>query len=77
LTNGRIGWNIVTGYVDSGARGLGQDGLADHDQRYDRADDFLELSYKLWEGSWEDDAVIADRARRIIYRSGQGPFDHA
>ena len=65
LTNGRIGWNIVTGYVDSGARGLGQDGLADHDQRYDRADDFLELSYKLWEGSWEDDAVIADRARRV------------
>ena len=65
LSNGRIGWNVVTGYVDSGARGLGQDGLAAHDSRYDRADDFLELSYKLWEGSWEDGAVIADRARRI------------
>lgn len=65
LSNGRIGWNIVTGYVDSGARGLGQDGLAEHDTRYDRADDFLELSYKLWEGSWEDGAVIADKARRI------------
>ena len=65
LTNGRIGWNIVTGYVDSGARGLGQDGLAEHDSRYDRADDFLELSYKLWEGSWEEGAVIADKARRI------------
>lgn len=65
LTNGRMGWNIVTGYVDSGARGLGQDGLDAHDSRYDRADDFLELAYKLWEGSWEDGAVIADKARRI------------
>ena len=65
LTNGRIGWNIVTGYVDSGARGLGQDGLAEHDSRYDRADDFITLAYKLWEGSWEDGAIIADKARRI------------
>ncbi|MDR3399027.1 MAG: LLM class flavin-dependent oxidoreductase [Pandoraea sp.] len=65
LTNGRIGWNIVTGYVDSGARGLGQDGLAEHDSRYDRAEDFLELAYKLWEGSWDDGAVVADKARRI------------
>ena len=65
LTNGRIGWNIVTGYVDSGARGLGQTGLDEHDRRYERAEDFLELSYKFWEGSWEDGAVIADKARRI------------
>ncbi|THJ32125.1 LLM class flavin-dependent oxidoreductase [Lampropedia aestuarii] len=65
LSKGRIGWNIVTGYVDSGARGLGQEGLDEHDRRYDRADDFLELAYKLWEGSWEEGAVIADKARRI------------
>ena len=81
LTNGRIGWNIVTGYVDSGTRGLGQDGLAEHDSRYDRADDFLDLSYKLWEGSWEDGAVVADKARRIHVLpdkvhvvSHEGPF---
>ena len=84
LTNGRIGWNIVTGYVDSGARGLGQNGLAEHDSRYDRADDFLELSYKLWEGSWEEGAVIADKARRIHALPGkvhpvvhEGPFYRA
>jgi FMN-dependent oxidoreductase (nitrilotriacetate monooxygenase family) len=65
LTQGRIGWNIVTGYIDSGARGLGQDALAAHDQRYDRADDFLDLCYKLWEGSWEDDAVVFDKEKRI------------
>lgn len=81
LTNGRIGWNIVTRYVDSGTRGLGQDGLAEHDSRYDRADDFLDLSYKLWEGSWEDGAVVADKARRIHVLpdkvhvvSHEGPF---
>ena len=65
LTCGRVGWNIVTGYVDSGARGLGLDGLTAHDQRYDQADDFLTLAYKLWEGSWDDGAVVADKARRI------------
>lgn len=65
LSNGRIGWNIVTGYVDSGARGLGQEGLDAHDSRYDRAEDFLQLAYKLWEGSWEDGALIADKQRRI------------
>lgn len=84
LTNGRLGWNIVTGYLDSGARGVGQDGLADHDGRYDRADDFLELSYKLWEGSWEDDAVIRDRTGRIYAQPDkvhaihhEGPFYRA
>ncbi|MFT4185264.1 MAG: LLM class flavin-dependent oxidoreductase [Rhizobium sp.] len=66
LTGGRIGWNIVTGYLDSAARALGQDGQADHDRRYDRADDYLEVLYKLWEGSWDDDAVRADRQARIF-----------
>ena len=65
LTGGRIGWNIVTGYLDSAARALGQDGQAAHDTRYDRADDYLDVLYKLWEGSWDDDAVVADRAARI------------
>ena len=65
LTGGRIGWNIVTGYLDSAARAVGQDGLAQHDSRYDRADDYLDLLYKLWETSWGDDAVRRDRAARI------------
>lgn len=65
LTDGRIGWNIVTGYLDSAARAIGQDGLTAHDTRYDRAEDYLEVLYKLWEGSWDDDAVREDRASRI------------
>jgi FMN-dependent oxidoreductase (nitrilotriacetate monooxygenase family) len=65
LTNGRIGWNIVTGYLDSAARALGRPGQLPHDERYDQAEEFVEICYKLWEGSWEDDAVVIDRARRI------------
>ncbi len=60
LTGGRMGWNIVTGYLDSAARAIGLDAQAAHDDRYDLADEYMELVYKLWEGSWEDDAVLAD-----------------
>jgi len=65
LTNGRIGWNIVTGYLDSAARAMGMTTQVAHDRRYDQADEFLEVSYKLWEGSWEDSALAADKARRL------------
>ncbi len=66
LTNGRVGWNVVTGYLDSAARGMGQAANRAHDARYEAAEDFLAALYKLWEGSWEDDAVRRDRAGRIF-----------
>lgn len=66
LTRGRVGWNIVTGYLDSGARAMGLDGQFAHDERYARAEDYLELLYKLWEGSWEDGAVRRDKAGRVF-----------
>jgi FMN-dependent oxidoreductase (nitrilotriacetate monooxygenase family) len=62
LTGGRIGWNIVTGYLDSAARAIGIEGQVAHDDRYDLADEYMSLVYKLWEGSWDDEAVCADRA---------------
>ena len=65
LTNGRIGWNIVTGYLDSAARAVGLTGQTAHDDRYDLADEYMQLVYKLWEGSWEDGAVLRDRANGI------------
>lgn len=65
LTRGRIGWNIVTGYLDSAARAMGQHELTSHDRRYDQADEFLDVAYQLWEGSWQDDALVADRERRL------------
>lgn len=66
LTNGRVGWNVVTGYLPSAARNMGHDDQLEHDQRYDVADEYLEVLYKLWEGSWEDDAVIRDRASGVF-----------
>ena len=64
-SNGRIGWNIVTSYLDSAARNLGRGEQMSHDQRYDRGDEFMEVTYKLWEGSWEDDAVVIDKAKGV------------
>lgn len=64
LTRGRIGWNIVTGYLESAARNLGLPRRA-HDDRYDQADEYMEVVYKLWEQSWDDDAVPRDRAKGV------------
>jgi len=52
LTQGRIGWNIVTGYLDSAARAMGLSGQMEHDDRYDLADEYMQVVYKLWEGGW-------------------------
>lgn len=65
LTNGRIGWNIVTGYLDSAARAMGFTAQMEHDDRYDLADEYMTVVYALWEGGWRDDAVIRDRAAGI------------
>ncbi|WP_060633850.1 NtaA/DmoA family FMN-dependent monooxygenase [Pseudonocardia sp. EC080610-09] len=64
LTRGRVAWNVVTGYLPDAARNYGLDAAVGYDDRYERAEEFLEVSYKLWEGSWDDDAVVRDRARR-------------
>lgn len=66
LTNGRIGWNVVTGYLPAAARNMGQTDQPAHDARYDHADEYLEVLYKLWEGSWEDDAVLRDTERGVF-----------
>jgi FMN-dependent oxidoreductase (nitrilotriacetate monooxygenase family) len=66
LTRGRIGWNIVTGYLDSAAKGMGLSTQLGHDQRYEVAEEYMEVVYKLWEASWEDGAVRRDRAARIF-----------
>ncbi len=65
LSRGRVGWNIVTGYLDSAAKAMGLREQVEHDRRYDQADEYLEVLYKLWEGSWENGAVLNDREQRI------------
>ncbi len=66
LTNGRVAWNVVTGVLESAARAIGMTEQVAHDRRYDMADEYMELIYKLLEGSWEDDAAVRDRATRVF-----------
>src|SRR5207245_11784771 len=66
LTKGRIGWNIVTGYLNSAAAGMGLTVQPRHEERYQIADEYMQVVYRLWEGSWEDGAVLRDRERRLF-----------
>ncbi len=66
LTDGRVGWNIVTGYLNSAARGVSGTDQTSHDTRYEIGDEYMEVMYRLWEGSWEHDAVVRDRAAGIF-----------
>jgi FMN-dependent oxidoreductase (nitrilotriacetate monooxygenase family) len=61
LTEGRVAWNIVTSYLDSAALNHGLKEQLPHDERYAIAHEYMDVVYKLWEGSFRDDAVLADR----------------
>ncbi len=65
ISGGRVAWNVVTSYLEDAGRNLGYGGLPPHEERYDRADEYLEVLFKLFEGSWDDDAVLADVERGI------------
>ena len=78
LTKGRVAWNIVTSYLPNAGMNFGLGGLPSHDERYDLADEYLDVVYKLWEGSWEDDAVLRDTERGIYADPAKvHPIDHA
>lgn len=70
LTNGRVGWNIVTSYLPNAARNFGLADQIPHDTRYEMAAEYIEVLYKLWEGSWDDDAVVADKEGGTYSRPG-------
>src|SRR5690349_11789357 len=60
LSGGRAAWNVVTSVNDSEAQNFGLETHLDHDQRYDRAEEFLEAVTALWD-SWEEGALVMDR----------------
>ena len=60
LTRGRIAWNVVTSYLADANANFGIDDQLAHDERYDRAEEYLEVVYQLWEHSWEEDAMVRD-----------------
>ncbi|MFD4459165.1 LLM class flavin-dependent oxidoreductase [Nocardia sp. NPDC058480] len=61
LSAGRAAWNVVTSVNDSEAQNFGMDAHLGHAERYDRADEFLEVVGGLWD-TWDDDAIVHDRA---------------
>lgn len=65
LTNGRVGWNIVTSANERAFRNLGVPGGMSHDERYEWAKEYVDVAYKLWEGSWDVGAVVDDAARGV------------
>ena len=74
LSGGRAGWNIVTS--SDGERNYGYETIPGQDERYDRADEFVEVVEKLW-GSWDPDAVRIDRSTRTFVDPDRvHPIDH-
>ena len=65
VTEGRIGWNCVTGSNDGAAQNYGHDKHRPHDERYDIADEFADVVTRLWE-AWEPDAVVLDRDKPMF-----------
>ena len=63
-SRGRVGWNIVTTAGADAARNFGLDDVPLHKERYDRAEEFVDVVTKLWD-SWADDATIADKAAGV------------
>jgi FMN-dependent oxidoreductase (nitrilotriacetate monooxygenase family) len=65
ISKGRIAWNIVTSAQENAFRNFGFDGLVEHDERYRWADEYIDVLYKLWEGSWDEGALLQDRESGI------------
>ncbi len=64
-TDGRLGWNVVTSFNANMFRSFGHDGTLSHDDRYDWAYEYVDVAYKLWEGSWDEDALVQDKERGV------------
>lgn len=80
LSGGRVGWNVVTtGTAETAVKAFGVPMVA-HDDRYEMADDFMHLVYKLWEGAWEPDALVRDKngnfadPEKVHRISHEGPY---
>lgn len=80
ISGGRVGWNIVTTATIDAARNFGRSTLPPHTERYERAEEFVQIAKDLWQG-WDGDAVLADKdlgiwadGRRIHRTNHAGRF---
>jgi FMN-dependent oxidoreductase (nitrilotriacetate monooxygenase family) len=65
MTGGRAAWNVVTSLNDGEAQNMGRDEVIEHDLRYDRADEFMDIVLGHW-NAWEDDAIVQDKAAGLF-----------
>ncbi len=65
MTSGRAAWNVVTSLNNSEAHNMGKEAHAEHDLRYDMADEFMEIVLGHWD-SWDDDAIVIDKASGLF-----------
>jgi FMN-dependent oxidoreductase (nitrilotriacetate monooxygenase family) len=70
LSNGRIGWNVVTGSSPDAAVNFSRDRHPPHAERYAMAEEYLRVAKGLWD-SWEDGALVADRKTGVFIDTGK------
>lgn len=76
ISNGRVGWNIVTSWLAAAAGNFGDTGQSSHADRYARGEEFMAVVKALWD-SWADDAVLDDRSGgRYARPDGIRPVNH-
>ncbi len=71
LTKGRVAWNAVTSHLETAAKNVGLQTQIPHDERYQMAEEYLIATYKLWESSWRDDAVVKDEQTKQYTAPGR------
>ena len=64
ISGGRVGWNVVTSIAKEIGPNFGVTEFPTPEERYERADEFVDVVLKLWD-SWEPDALVVDKARGI------------
>jgi N-acetyl-S-(2-succino)cysteine monooxygenase len=64
VTGGRFGWNVVTTGNANAAKNFGTHDHPEHDDRYARAAEFVDVTKRLWD-SWAEDAIVGDRESGI------------
>lgn len=70
MTVGRAAWNVVTSLNDNEARNMGRQQVVEHDERYDQADEFMEIVLGHW-NTWDDDAIVLDKAKGLFADSSK------
>ncbi|KAH3672317.1 hypothetical protein WICMUC_004288 [Wickerhamomyces mucosus] len=67
ISNGRVGWNVVSSALPSSGRQLSEGNqLPEKSLRYEKTDDYLQVWYELLLSSWRDDGVVFDRENGIF-----------